>query len=62
LAASFVSIAHQVRRVDPPEVVRCVFIAHSPNKPHGTANIAEHPTSRFVVGVGNETREEMFND
>jgi hypothetical protein len=53
LAASFVSIARQVRRIDPPEAVPAAFIAHSPNKPDGTADIAEHPTFRFVVGVGN---------
>jgi hypothetical protein len=29
------------------------FIAHSQNKPGGTAEIGEHRTSAFVVGAGN---------
>jgi hypothetical protein len=29
------------------------FIAHSQNKPDGTANIREHRASPFVVGAGN---------
>jgi hypothetical protein len=38
------------------------FIAHSQNKPGGTADIAEHRPSAFVVGAGNETCEEIFHD
>jgi len=38
------------------------FIAHSQNKISGTADIAEHRTSRFVVGAGKQTREEIFHD
>jgi hypothetical protein len=34
------------------------FTAHSQNKINGTADIAEHRTSRFVVGAGKQTREE----
>jgi hypothetical protein len=38
------------------------FITHSENKGRGTGDITEHRTSGFVVGAGNETREEMFHD
>ena len=31
----------------------CAFIARSKNKIGGTCDIAEHRTSRFVVGAGN---------
>jgi hypothetical protein len=38
------------------------FIAYSQNKIGGTTDVAEHRASAFVVGPGNETREEMFYD
>jgi hypothetical protein len=39
------------------------FISHSQNKVGGTANVPEHRTIPFVVGVGNaETCEETSND
>jgi len=39
-----------------------VFIEHSENKSDGTANSREHHASPFVVGAGNATREEIFDD
>jgi hypothetical protein len=35
------------------------FIGHSQNKPDGTADIAEHRASPFVVGAGNANTEEI---
>jgi Protein of unknown function (DUF1236) len=38
-----------------------LFIAHSQNKPGGTADIAEHHASPFVVGVGNANTPRRYS-
>jgi hypothetical protein len=58
LSAAFNSQAQQHRYIEKPaaqpSVFSCdAFIAHSENKTDGTADIAEHRASPFVVGAGN---------